>query len=208
MKGFSIALLALVALEASNSASAFCPTNLLRPHHGASASPFASSSAPFRASAVEMATESDISVPYDAAARLAYEDWCKTYGKKFDAARYEVFKENYEAITVMNVSAKKAARESGDDSPSLLALNEFADCTAEEYEAAMNGQPAPAASTGDILGQVADAVESQSAASNALQEAADALAEEEEVCGSAHLMMMMIIMYMMCRSLPAYDLSD
>ncbi len=127
-----------------------------------------------------MATESDISIPYDAAARLAYDEWCTTYGKKFDNDRYEVFKENYEAITVMNVSAKKAARESGSENPSLLALNEYADCTPEEYEAAMSAEVTPV-STGDILGQVAEAVESQSAASNALQEAADALAEEEEV---------------------------
>lgn len=171
MKGLSLALLALVALEASDRVSAFLPPNLLRTPHGAS----------FRATAIDMATESDISVPYDAAARLAYDEWCATYGKKFDAARYQVFKENYEAITVMNVSAKKAARDSGDaNPPPLLALNEYADYTAEEYEAATSGKAAP--STGDVLGQVADAVESQSAASNALQEAADALAEEEEVC--------------------------
>mmetsp|Transcript_113261 Transcript_113261/g.222092 ORF Transcript_113261/g.222092 Transcript_113261/m.222092 type:complete len:476 (+) Transcript_113261:75-1502(+) len=174
MKGFSLALLALVALEASDNASAFLPPNLLRPPHGAS----------FRATSVDMATESDISVPYDAAARLAYDEWCSTYGKKFDAARYQVFKENYEAITVMNVSAKKAARDSGDSNPPpLLALNEYADYTAEEYEAALSGtstSSSSAPSTGDVLGQVADAVESQSAASNALQEAADALAEEEE----------------------------
>lgn len=171
MKGFSLALLALVSLEASDKASAFLPPNLLRPSHGAS----------FRATSVDMATGSDISVPYDAAARLAYDEWCSTYGKKFDEARYQVFKDNYEAITVMNVSAKKAARDSGDKNPpALLALNEYADYTAEEYEAALSGTSSP--STGDVLGQVADAVESQSAASNALQEAADALAEEEEVC--------------------------
>lgn len=170
MKGFSLALLALVALEASRPVSAFVPPNLLRPNHAASV----------RATSVDMATDADISIPYDAAARLAYDNWCKTYGKPSDDARYEVFKANYEAITVMNVSTKKAARESGEDSPSLLALNEYADCTAEEYEAAMNGEELPA-STGDILGQVAEAAESQSAASNALQEAADALAEEEEV---------------------------
>lgn len=169
MKGFNLALSALVALEASQRASAFCPTNFLRPQQHV-----------MRASSVDMSsTESDVSVPYDAAARLAYDDWCKTYGKSFDAARYEVFKENYEAITVMNVAAKKAARESGDDNPSLLALNEYADYTAEEYEAAMNGEENPSSS--DVLEQVAEATESQAAASSALQEAADALSEEEQV---------------------------
>lgn len=166
-----VVAMALVALEATEHTSAFCPAHVIRPQFGA---------ATMRASSVDMATESDISVPYDAAARLAYDEWCGTYGKSFDAARYEVFKENYLAITVMNVSAKKAARESGDSSPSLLALNEYADCTAAEYEALMNGEEPP--TTGSVLGQVTDAAESQSAASSALQEAADALAEEEEVC--------------------------
>jgi hypothetical protein len=162
----------LVALEASEQVSAFVPPNLVRPHHGATVRGVTS---------VDMTTESDVSIPYDSAARLSYDGWCSTYGKTFDAARYAVFKDNYEAITIMNVSTKKAAREAGEETPSLLALNEYADCTAEEYEAAMNGEDPPA-STGDILGQVADAAESQSAASNALQDAADALAEEEEVC--------------------------
>lgn len=165
MKGFQLAVLALLTLEGSQ---AFIPSNLQR--HAPS----------IHATSMEMSTESDVSVPYDAAAELAYDGWCKTYGKTYDAARYQVFKDNYEAITVMNVSAKKAARESGDENPSLLALNEYADCTAEEYEAIMNGEELPA-TTGDVLGKVADAVESQAAASSALQEAADALAEEEEV---------------------------
>jgi Cathepsin propeptide inhibitor domain (I29) len=127
-----------------------------------------------------MSTESDVSIPYDAAARLAYDEWCNTYGKPFDASRYETFKENYAAITVMNVSTKKMARDSGEVNPSLLALNEYADYTAEEYEAAMNGEEVPA-TTGDVLGKVVEAAQSQSAASNALQEAAEALADEEEV---------------------------
>ena len=127
---------------------------------------------------VDMATETDVSVPYDAAARLTYEEWCKQYDKEIDESRYPTFKANYEAITVMNVAAKKKARETG-DAPSLLALNEYADYSVEEFEAEMNKE-APA-STGDILGSAVEAAESQMAASSALQEAADALAEEEEV---------------------------
>ena len=169
MKGFGIALLALTALEASNPVSAFAPGSLR--HHAVKS---------ISATAVDMATESDVSVPYDAAAELTYSEWCKTYGKPYDAARYETFKENYEAITVMNVSAKKKARDAGEDSPSLLALNEYADCTVAEYEALMKGEEPPA-TTGNVLGKAVEAAESQTAASTALQEAADALAEEEEV---------------------------
>lgn len=120
----------------------------------------------------------DISIPYDAAAELAYDEWIVKYNKPFDATRRDVFKANYKAIAVMNVSAKKVARDNGtpDSEISLLALNEYADCTTEEYEAAMTST-----STGDILGEAVAAVESQSAASDALREAADALAEEEQV---------------------------
>ena len=148
--------------------------------------------------AVDMATASaatdadvDVSIPYDAAAELEYEAWIAKYNKPYDASRREVFINNYKAISVMNVSAKKQARDAGTPvgEASLLALNEYADFTAEEYQAAMEGGGSSSSSstneaptsTGDILGEAVAAVESQSAASDALQEAADALAEEEEV---------------------------
>jgi hypothetical protein len=170
MRVFSIALLALVALETTN-VEAFMPSNFR--------SVGMRQTQQKRAMTVDMAVESDVSIPYDAAARLEYANWCNTYGKRESPARFEVFKENYVAITVMNVAAKKQARDTGDDNPSILALNEYADCTAEEYEAAMNGESD--SSTGDVLGKALEAAQSQMAASSALQEAADALAEEEEV---------------------------
>lgn len=139
---------------------------------------------------MSMATESsvetdDVSIPYDAAARLAYDEWRAQFSKgDFDDERYEVFKVNYEAITVANVVAKKVAREEGSEAPALMKLNEYGDCTEEEYKAAMS----PPTTTGDVLGKALEAAESQSEASNALKDAADALAEEEEVCGLAHCM--------------------
>jgi hypothetical protein len=171
MRVFSIALLALVALESSR-VDAFVPSNF---RHGGMRETNHK-----RGMTVDMAVDSDVSIPYDAAASLEYENWCKQNGKFVDAARYEIFKENYEAITVMNVAAKKKARDTGDDNPSVLALNEYADCTAEEYEAALSGGE-EASSTGNVLGKAVEAAESQMAASSALQEAADALAEEEQV---------------------------
>lgn len=138
--------------------------------------------------AAATAETTDVSIPYDAAAELEYSEWIGKYGKPYDEKRYQVFKSNYKAITVMNVSAKKQARDSGsNEAPSLLTLNEFADFTAKEYEAAMNGESnggsdgSSETGTGDILGDAVAAIESQSAASSALQDAADALAEEEEV---------------------------
>lgn len=122
----------------------------------------------------------DVSIPYDAAARLAYDDWRKEYNKgAFDAKRYEAFRANYNAITIANVSAKKKARDTGDE-PRLMSMNEYGDCTAEEYQAAQEKQKE------GVLDKAVEAVESQSAASTALGDAAAALAEEEEVSTIEH----------------------
>jgi hypothetical protein len=122
----------------------------------------------------------DVSIPYDAACRLAYDQWREQYQKGvFDDGRYQSFKTNYEAITVANVSAKKVAREKGEE-PRLLSLNEYGDYSEEEYASVQNSGKS-ATTTGDVLGKAVEAVQSQSAASTALGDAAAALAEEEEV---------------------------
>ena len=144
-----------------------------------------------RAFALFSSPDDDVSIPYDAAARLAYDEWLTEFDKgAFNPARYEQFKNNYEALTSANMAAKKRAREEGTGTVDLLTLNEFGDFSAEEYEAMQSGGEAPAAaaepeapaSTGtDIMGKAMEAIESQAEASNALEEAAEALAEEEEV---------------------------
>jgi len=74
----------------------------------------------------------DVSIPYDAAAKLAYGAWLEKYRKgKFNAQKYETFKKTYEAITVANVIAAKDRREGKDVHPSME-LDEFAD--AEKVE--------------------------------------------------------------------------
>jgi hypothetical protein len=126
---------------------------------------------------VEEAVESDVSIPYDAAARLAYDEWRAQYNKgDFDANRYLNFKNNYETITVANVVAKKRARDEGTVSTSLMTLNEFGDYSENEYRIAT-----ASTSTGDVLSKALEAAELQVQASAALGEAADALAEEEQV---------------------------
>ena len=119
-----------------------------------------------------------------AAARLAYDEWRQEYkdGAPFDAKRYPAFKQNYEAITIANVSAKKRARETGEE-PRLMSMNEYGDCTAEEYQAAQ------ASKSSGVLDKAVEAVESQSAASTALGDAAAALAEEEEVSFSESILL-------------------
>lgn len=131
--------------------------------------------------------DTDLKIPYDAAARLAYDEWRAEFDRgDFSEERYQVFKANYEAITVANVVAKKKAREEGADVPTLMKLNEYGDYTEEEYMAAMSEEVEEydedgATTTGDVLNQALDAAQSQSEASQALKDAADALAEEEEV---------------------------
>lgn len=133
------------------------------------------------ATSVLSATDDDVSVPYDAAARLAYDDWLQEFSKgDFSEQRYQQFKTNYEALTSANMAAKKVARDEGTGTVDLLTLNEYGDFSAEEYAAMQAGDSDPSTGT-DIMGRAMEAVESQAEASNALEEAAEALAEEEEV---------------------------
>lgn len=49
----------------------------------------------------------DVSIPYDAAARLAYDEF-RAHGKEAD---YESFKQKYDRMTVAQVTLKKCERE-------------------------------------------------------------------------------------------------
>ena len=137
----------------------------------------------------------DVSIPYDAAARLAYNDWCTKFNKKPSDEKFATFKANYETITVANVVAAKESRDNGTERTKDLELNEYGDMTEAEYMAMQSGgaadaaapSPAPAveeeaaAPEKGALETVMEASAAQSEASSALSEAADALAEEEEV---------------------------
>ena len=186
---------ALTVLLVAETVQAFVPASPSVVSHSTSATSATSLSATYKLGEND---PNDVSIPYDAAARLAYDEWTKAYNKPYDAARYETFKANYEALTVANVKAAKAAREAGSaEPPKKLDLNEYADFTAEEYMAMQSGGAASSTggttalqsaeetaaedSTGDVLGKAVEAAGLQNDASSALAEAADALAEEEEV---------------------------
>jgi len=69
----------------------------------------------------------DLSVPYDAAARIAYDEWRAANNKgSFDATKFATFQTNYELVTVANVSAKDKARKAG-VAPTLQSLGADAD---------------------------------------------------------------------------------
>jgi hypothetical protein len=72
-------------------------------------------------------SSSDVSIPYDAAARLAYDEWRAKFGKgAFDAIKYAKFKARYEMVTSKNMAAKKVARDTGVP-PTLQELSADAD---------------------------------------------------------------------------------
>jgi hypothetical protein len=131
-------------------------------------------------SSLSAAKKNDLGIIYDSAARLAYDEWRAQFNKgDFSEERYSKFKANYEEITVANVVAKKEAREQGVESPDLLALNEYGDYSADEYE--KMAQAKSPTTTADVLSQAMEAAQAQSEAGEALEDAFNALAEDEEV---------------------------
>jgi activator of HSP90 ATPase len=184
-----MALAAFLAL-ASEHASAFTPAALSQQQR------FSVANSPL------FAASDNVSVDYDAAAKLAYDEWRNLYGKgDFDAKKFQAFKTNYEALTIVNVKAAKKAREEGTQDVQKLELNEFADMTVEEYQNMQSGSVAASASgstattdaatttaaaaatttTTSPLQAAMDALNAQNAAADAISEAAAALAQEEEV---------------------------
>lgn len=65
----------------------------------------------------------------EARVRSAYMDWCKEYGKEVDEKRFQQFSSNF---LVMEEYAKESGKE--------MSLNEYADCTEEEYAAILSGE--------------------------------------------------------------------
>jgi hypothetical protein len=79
----------------------------------------------------------DVSIPYDSAARLAYDQWRAANGKgDFDASKFETFKSNYLAIESANAAAKKKARDSGKKA-TLKTLGPDADSSAAASSTAL-----------------------------------------------------------------------
>ena len=181
----SILVLPAVIALAGHHAQAFAPASLgSRRNVVVAKSSFGSPVARMSATATKMAMEYDVSVEYDAAARLAYKEWCAKFGKEPSEERYATFKTNYETIAVSNVVAAKEAREKETERPQAVELNEFGDMTEAEYMAMQSGGSTPVAVAPEkgALESVMEASAAQSEASTALAEAADALAVEEEVC--------------------------
>ncbi|KAG7353699.1 hypothetical protein IV203_003054 [Nitzschia inconspicua] len=76
--------------------------------------------------------------PDDEAVRQAYGQWRQKYNKgEFDSVRYQNFKSNFLAVTAKNNMDMNQARQMGTPPPTPIQLNEYGDCSAEEYRAIM-----------------------------------------------------------------------
>lgn len=109
----------------------------------------------------------DVSVPYDAACRLAYEEWKakfdKTEPREDDPLsaeeRFQQFRISYERVTIANIAAKKKVRDAGgfEEARTLktVELDQYAAMTDLEYTEAIRTP-----SWGEIFGDLADAATS------------------------------------------------
>jgi len=70
-----------------------------------------SSSAAGRASKRAGQQQNSLAIPYDAAARLAYDEWCAKNDESFDEAGYTQFRKVYNTKAVADATAKKIARD-------------------------------------------------------------------------------------------------
>ena len=65
-----------------------------------------------------------------------YENWRRKFGKgDFDPKRFEHFKINHASLMKRNEAERRAARSAGRPDPIPRQLNEYADYSAEEYDA-------------------------------------------------------------------------
>ena len=108
----------------------------------------------------------------EARVRSAYLSWCKEYGKEPDETRFQQFSTNF-------LEMEEYANESG----KAMALNEYADCSEEEYAALMQGEDAVKEAESAIKaaeGEMKAKEEAGAQAAAAAKAAAKKKAEEEE----------------------------
>jgi len=127
----------------------------------------------------------DVSIPYDAAIRLAYEEWKVKFGRiepRIDDVytaeeRYELFRQSYERVTVANIAAKKKVRDAGglEEARTMnrVELDEYADLTDGEY---LEATRTP--TWGEIFGDLADVASSVLSKSSSSSNSASSASSE------------------------------
>lgn len=134
MKSLNLILFAAVATSDAFTPLRFSSTRRINP-----SSSFHTGSPP--SLVVMQSSPLDSATPNEENIREEYARWRQKYYKgEFDAIRYENFKANFMAVTVRNNMERSRARQNGESAPSPIALNEYGDCSADEYRAAMGQQ--------------------------------------------------------------------
>lgn len=173
MKSLNLILFAVIATLLEETADAFTPRRVPSRTGPGRINPSSSSSSSFHTTVstpslvVMQSSQFGGATPNDQAIREEYNRWRQRYYKgEFDAYRYENFKANFMAVTVRNNMERTRALQNGESAPSPIALNEYGDCSADEYRSAM-GQPQQSNSaTSSGPRRVASANSSRPAAAN------------------------------------------
>lgn len=143
MKPLNLTLIAAAAVASRTELSdAFTPNLIHRSSSSSSSSSFRTITTGTNPSRVVMySSRFDSSAPNDQVTREEYGKWrLKYYKGEFDGQRYENFKANFMAVTVRNNMERTRAAQNGEAAPSPIALNEYGDCSADEYRMAMGQQ--------------------------------------------------------------------
>ena len=82
----------------------------------------------------------DSATPEDGNILEAYENWRREYNMgDFQPDRFENFKINYRTLMAANAASLRRARQEGNpEKASLMSLNEYGDCSIEEYKSRIN----------------------------------------------------------------------
>ena len=84
----------------------------------------------------------------DESIRVAYDKWRAKYNKgDSNPTRFDNFKKNYVTLMRANTAALRKANELGMKLPSLMSLNEHADCSVDEFKAKRSGHSPPPSSS-------------------------------------------------------------
>ena len=77
----------------------------------------------------------------DRQVRFAYDEWRLIYDKgDYDPKRFESFKANHRTLVMSNLKAREKAAQDGRPIPQWMSLNEYGDCSMDEYEAMLRGE--------------------------------------------------------------------
>ena len=132
-----ISVLALFLSLTAETTSAFFTQNVRRRAIINNGAPFYYSSGGLEAF---IGRSDNSTIPDDGAILEAYDNWRREYNKgDFQQDRFDNFKVNYKTLMAANAASLRRARQKGNPEPgSVMSLNEYGDCSIEEYKNILN----------------------------------------------------------------------